>query len=54
MTLTLLLILRDCFPKMRIYYISWISSFAWSDDDSLDSKYVAMSIILCNKLLCLT
>jgi hypothetical protein len=29
--------------------ISWISSFAWPDDDSLVSKHVAVSIILCNK-----
>jgi len=26
----------------------------WPDDDSLQSKHVAMIIILCNKLLCLT
>jgi len=27
--------------------------FVWPDDDSLESKHVAVSIILCNKLLCL-
>jgi len=34
--------------------ISWISSFGWPDDDSLESKHVAVSIMLCNKMLCLT
>jgi len=34
--------------------IPWISSFGWPDDDSLESKHVTVSIILCNKLLCLT
>ena len=34
--------------------ISWIRSFGWSDDDSLESKHVAASIILCNKLLYFT
>ena len=28
--------------------------FGWPDDDSLESKHVALSNILCNKLLCLT
>ena len=34
--------------------ISWISSFGWPDDDLSQSKHVAGSIILCNKLLRLT
>ena len=28
--------------------------FVWPDDDSLESKHVAVNIMLCNKLLCLT
>jgi hypothetical protein len=35
------------------YGLPWISSFGWPDDDSLESKRVATSIILYNKLLCL-
>ena len=36
-----------------IYDIPCISSFGWPDDGS-ESKHVVVSIILCNKLLCLT
>ena len=41
-------------PDALIYDTPWISSFRWPDDGSLESKHVAVSIILCNKLLCLT
>ena len=42
-------------PKCTLIYdIPWITSFEWPNDDSLESKHVAVSIILYNKLLCLT
>jgi len=41
-------------PNALIYDIPWISSFGWPDNGSLESKHVSVSIILCNKLLCLT
>jgi len=28
--------------------------FGWPDDDSLETKHVAVSILLCNKLSCST
>jgi len=28
--------------------------YGWPYDDSLGSKYVAVSVIVCNKLMCLT
>jgi len=34
-----------------VYDISWITSFGWPDDDSLESKHVAVSISLCNKIV---
>ena len=34
--------------------MSWINPCGWPDDDTLESKHVAVCIILCNKLLCLT
>ena len=34
--------------------IHWICSFGKPDDDSIEPKHVAIRIILCNKLLCLT
>jgi len=38
-------------PKCNaICDISWVSSIGWPDDDSLESKHVALSIILRNKL----
>ena len=42
-------------PKYTLMYdVHWIGSFGWPDDDSLESKHVTVSIILCNKLLCFT
>jgi len=54
LSLPLTLLLTGISKYILIYGISWISSFGWPDDDSLESKHVAVSVILCNKLLCLS
>ena len=52
--LTVLLIVSFWDPKMHFNIcqtLDWF--FGWPDDDSLESKHVAVSIILCNKFVVL-
>ena len=52
--LTLLHFVRFRDPKCTpIYATSWTKLFGWPDHDTLESKHVAVCIILCNKLLSL-
>ena len=47
-------IFQDRWSFQCVYKYATFQDFRWPDDESLESIHVAVSIILCNKLLCLT